>query len=55
MTNEAKAKLKAFFAAQSMDVHEEADPEDWTYGGADGMSIEKIMETIDAFDEEKVS
>lgn len=55
MTKETKAKLKAFFAAQLMDVEEPAATGDWTYGGAQGMSIEKINETIDAFDEAAIS
>lgn len=55
MTKITKAKLKAFFAAQSMDVQEPDDTGNWTYCGAEGMSIEKINETIDAFDEEAIS
>lgn len=55
MDKVTKQKLKAFFAAQSMDVEEPSDPDDWTFGGASGMSIEKINETIDAFDETKIN
>lgn len=55
MTQKTKAKLKAFFAAKSMDVRDSGGCETCGYGDEEGMSIEKINQAIDEFDEEAIS
>lgn len=56
MTQTTKNKLKAFFAAQALDVQDTGSEYSETYGyGVEGMSIARIVEVIDEFDEEAIS
>ena len=55
MTDETKAKLKAFFAAQFFSYADTYGPDysEWTSGDLDGFSLEAVGRLIDAFDEKK--
>lgn len=56
MNDKTKAKLKAFFLGQALDVQDTGSEYSETYGyGVEGMSLARICEVIDEFDEEKIS
>jgi hypothetical protein len=57
MTNEQKAKLKAFFASQFFKYADTYGP-DWstlTSGDLEAFSLEAVGKVIDEFDEDKIS